>query len=386
MNTEISTTAVPGGQTVAVKPAPQPTHLLVMKPEDLIARVRHIQTIREAVMKENVHYGKPFGESAKDSLWKPGAEVLCVTFGLAPRFIEMDLSTEDEFRISYVCELYTIGTNVYVASGVGECSSNELKYKWRGASCEEEFEATPENKRRIQYKKNRDGDVLQIQQIRTDIADSRNTIRKMSKKRSFVDAVLTATGASDMFEQDIEDMLENGLEVRGASKNGTANGKPIYYLVKVETKTGSKKGGGSWTKYGLHTKSKEVFWTFHESIAQLADQLIADKQPCTIDFDKGQYGNDIKGKDGVKPASIPKDVEPEPVAAATTETAPATEHTTGSIIKAFGTGYKVYPSALEKYIARPKEQWTDDDRARLASVLQNLASGTHHVTDYFPDL
>ena len=44
-----------------------------------------------------------------------------------------------------------------------------------------------------------------------DIADIYNTCLKMSKKRSVIDAVLTATGASAIFTQDIE---EHGPRVR----------------------------------------------------------------------------------------------------------------------------------------------------------------------------
>ena len=39
-------------------------------------------------------------------------------------------------------------------------------------------------------------------------ADYYNTVLKMAKKRAHVDAVLTATAASDIFTQDIEDMPE----------------------------------------------------------------------------------------------------------------------------------------------------------------------------------
>ena len=88
-----------------------------------------------------------------------------------------------------------------MGSGVGECSSNEEKYKWRKAISQKEYDATPEDKRRIKFTYNDE-----IKQIRTNVADTANTVLKMAKKRALVDAVLTVTGASDMFTQDIEDM------------------------------------------------------------------------------------------------------------------------------------------------------------------------------------
>jgi hypothetical protein len=41
-------------------------------------------------------------------------------------------------------------------------------------------------------------------------ADYYNTCWKMAKKRALVDAVLTVTAASDIFTQDVEEMVENG--------------------------------------------------------------------------------------------------------------------------------------------------------------------------------
>ena len=38
--------------------------------------------------------------------------------------------------------------------------------------------------------------------------DAANTVLKMAKKRSFIDAVLTVTGASRIFTQDLEDIKE----------------------------------------------------------------------------------------------------------------------------------------------------------------------------------
>jgi hypothetical protein len=42
-------------------------------------------------------------------------------------------------------------------------------------------------------------------------ADYYNTCWKMAKKRALVDAVLTVTAASDIFTQDVEEMVENGI-------------------------------------------------------------------------------------------------------------------------------------------------------------------------------
>ncbi len=50
-----------------------------MSAEQMREQVNAIQKLMEAVMKEGEHYGRIPG-SRKPSLWKPGAETLCVAF------------------------------------------------------------------------------------------------------------------------------------------------------------------------------------------------------------------------------------------------------------------------------------------------------------------
>ena len=42
-------------------------------------------------------------------------------------------------------------------------------------------------------------------------SDSYNTVLKMAKKRAMVDGVITTTACSDIFDQDIDEMVENDL-------------------------------------------------------------------------------------------------------------------------------------------------------------------------------
>lgn len=167
---------------------------------DIRHRVNTIQEVMSAVMKRDVHYGVIPG-CKKPSLYKPGSEVLLATFQIATSIEVTDLSTDDCIRY----QVRVIGTNsatgTLLGEGIGECSSSEEKYKWRKAY-DEEWNATPENRRRIKYGKYKD------KQVRTEPADVANTILKMAKKRAQIDMTLTVTGASDCFDQDIEDLPE----------------------------------------------------------------------------------------------------------------------------------------------------------------------------------
>jgi hypothetical protein len=167
--------------------------------------------VMKSCMVNNMHYGVIPGVQ-KPSLFKAGAEKIMATFSLSANPVVEDLSENGEIRFRVRVEI-NAKDGRFVGAGVGECSSQEEKYMWRVAVCQEEFEVTPEDKRRIKFKKNYNGPVDKIQQIRCNPSDLANTILKMAKKRALVDGVLTATGASDLFSQDIEDLPAEYVEV-----------------------------------------------------------------------------------------------------------------------------------------------------------------------------
>lgn len=170
------------------------------------AQVQLIQQVMDAVMVKDVHYGTIPGTN-KPTLYKAGAEKILTTFRIAayPKEVE-DLSTADEIR--YRVKVHGISASgLLVGVGIGECSSDEEKYKWRRPVCGEEFDETPEDRRREVWKKYQ-GEVEKQKQIRTQPADVANTVLKMAKKRAQIDLTLTATAASDVFDQDLEDLPE----------------------------------------------------------------------------------------------------------------------------------------------------------------------------------
>jgi hypothetical protein len=116
------------------------------------------------------------------------------------------MSTHDEIRYRVRVKLTAANGN-FVGVGIGEASTNEEKFMWRKAVCKEEFEATPEDRKRVKWSKGANGAYSQ-DQVRTNISDLANTVLKMAKKRAQIDAILTATAASDIFTQDIEDLPE----------------------------------------------------------------------------------------------------------------------------------------------------------------------------------
>jgi hypothetical protein len=191
---------------------------------EIRAQVNRIQEVMRAVFKDGAHYGRIPGAGDKPVLFKPGAEVLCATFRIAPEFRIDDLSTSDEIRYRVTCVGRHQTTGIVLGEGAGEASTGEEKYKWRAAVCDEEFAGTDVDRRRVKYGKKSGGGHYTTNQVRTNPADLANTVLKMACKRALVAMTLNVTAASDCFTQDIEDMPD---EIREAVTGGDApRGKP----------------------------------------------------------------------------------------------------------------------------------------------------------------
>lgn len=269
---------------------------------EIRSQVNLIQEVMKAVMQEGQHYGIIPGAGNKPTLLKPGAEKIMATFRLAANPEVFDLCFEDVIRYRVKVSLIS-PTNRMVGAGIGECSTEEEKYKWRAAVNENEFESFPETGRRKKWKKGKEGKAdYQVMQVRTNPADIANTILKMAKKRALVDAVLTATAASDIFTQDIEDMPEEIItqkEHKPPIRQPKGKSEADNEIITVITGIGDikmKKGGTEkepWTKYILFAGAGEEYNTFFESVAKQAKKAKEAGLEVQIEYKKTQYGNEI---------------------------------------------------------------------------------------------
>lgn len=198
-------------------------------PEQMHGHVQLIQQVMDKVMIRDQHYGLVPGCGPKPALLKAGAEKLCFAFRMAPSF-DITLTQLERGHREYqiICTLKHIVTDQVLGSGVGCCSTMEKKYRWRSA--ERSCPSCGSNaiiKGKAEYgggficfaKKGGCGEKFldndpkitgqEVGRIENeDIADVYNTVLKIGKKRALVDAVLTATAASDIFAQDIEENPE----------------------------------------------------------------------------------------------------------------------------------------------------------------------------------
>lgn len=187
--------------------------------------VNMVQEVMKAVMKLDVHYGKIPGTN-KPSLFKAGAEVLCMTFRISDEYEITDLSNADMIRYRVKCIGRHQLAGKILGQGMGAASSGEEKYKWRSSVCAAEFEATPVTARRVKYGKKKNNGFYTVEQVRTEAADLDNTVLKMACKRAKIAMTLNVTAASDMFTQDVEDMpeeLRDGMDEQEQSNNQQSN-------------------------------------------------------------------------------------------------------------------------------------------------------------------
>lgn len=224
---------------VVVYQEPKPLSLT-----DVRGQVNLIQEIMKGVMHKGEHYGVIPGTD-KPTLLKPGAEKLCLTFRLAPTYAIEQTKDAEHLTILSTCTLTHIPSGKVYGSGMGSCSTREGKYAHRSASrkcphCGKE--AIIKGKEEygggwVCFKK-KDGCGAKFEDNAPEIvsqaagkvpndnlADTYNTVLKMSNKRALVAAVLNVTAASDIFTQDIEDMPDHSpAPSTGAPSTSTAPG------------------------------------------------------------------------------------------------------------------------------------------------------------------
>lgn len=244
-----------------------------MSTEAVVRQVNVIQDVMRSVMRVDEHYGTIPGTN-KPSLYKPGAEKLGFTFRLAPEYDVRTINMANGHREYQVkCRLRHIPTGAMVGEGEGSCTTMEGKYRFRGGEKEGTGQAVPKEYWNLkdagkiaEAKELIGGEGFGVGKIdgkweicsigekveHDNPADYYNTCLKMAKKRAHVDAILTATAASDIFTQDVEDMPEvTGTETdrRGTSKTG--NGQSSGMNPPAE-----KKGSGKDQESGMSARDK----------------------------------------------------------------------------------------------------------------------------------
>lgn len=228
------------------------------------AQVQQVQTLMRDLMKEGEHYGQSFAGDTKKNLLKPGADKLMFMFRLRPDFSQEIKELPNGHReVLTHCFVYHIESGSKIAEGVGSASTLESKYRYRNEKrkcpiCGQETIIAGKKefgggwlcyakKGGCGAKFDEDDPAITEQQTgkveNPDIADCYNTVLKISKKRAYVDATITATAASDIFTQDLEDIepekeaepaVEKPPKQTATKKNTKTEQQPISEIDRLK--------------------------------------------------------------------------------------------------------------------------------------------------------
>jgi hypothetical protein len=236
---------------------------VIEKPRELSvievkAQVAKVQDLMHDLMLEGTHYGESFPGDTKKNLLKPGADKLCFMFRLRPDFTqEIKEYPNGHMEVLTRCQIYHIESGQKIADGVGLATTMESKYRWRNAArkcpiCGKETIILGKKKYGGGYicfdkkggcgaKFKEDDPAITSQTVgkveNTDIADTYNTVIKMSKKRAYVDATITACAASDIFSQDAEDFKDTAESLAHEAETETIRNVTEHQPVTAKENT-----------------------------------------------------------------------------------------------------------------------------------------------------
>jgi hypothetical protein len=196
-------------RVVATVPAREAPSMQVAAPltvQDMVGRRQVIKQVIEEVMVEGVHYGMIPGTNQM-SLLKDGAELLLSVFHIAVEPIVTDLSTVTEVRFRVECRGTVNGA--YVGSGIGICSSNEEKYRWRKPKSQAEFDEADPSHKKIKYGRDYKENV-----VRQSPYDAIQTVLSMAEKRAKVDLCKGVLAASECLKDKKPKKWGNGNAAR----------------------------------------------------------------------------------------------------------------------------------------------------------------------------
>lgn len=208
-------------QTVETQATTEPQRFDVVQIGDMeiseasISNLRKIPTMLNSIFKNIMQKGTDYDVipgTQKPTLLKPGAELLRLAFGLNYT-TEIDAQFEDwdHGRFYYRIKTHFVNRQgVVVGTGIGSANSEETRYSSRWVFESDIPEGTDKASLKSKTRTSKNNKEYKVYLVDPDIhekATQVNTLQKMAKKRSFVDGILSITGASRIFTQDVEDIV-----------------------------------------------------------------------------------------------------------------------------------------------------------------------------------
>ncbi|MCD2257113.1 hypothetical protein FHQ08_10295 [Lactobacillus sp. CC-MHH1034] len=227
---------------VSVMPTTPKNQLMNLIDSDQIDSVaQQIQTINkfQTIVSSTLQKGKDFGEipgTTKPTLLKAGAEKIFMLMGLTSKFDIVDkIEDYDKGFFQYQFKTTLIKDGMIITEGMGSANTRERKY------------------------------------VKGDPYDLQNTILKMAKKRSEVDAALTVASLSDLFTQDIEDMdLNHNEKAATMTDKEAANFKLTFGKYRDKTLSEVYKENAGYLNWLIQNSKKQDVKRAAELVVQQA--------------------------------------------------------------------------------------------------------------------
>lgn len=206
-------------QAVVARETPGAVEAMLV-PEGVAGQLQAIKRL-QAVIKENLAEKFDYGVipgTGKPTLLKPGAEKIITIFQARPRFVVVekieDWGEKPLFYYHYRCEIVHVGTGAVIGEGEGSCNSKEDKYAYRWVSASElpphMKDAEGKALKSVPFKWRKSfGKSFPVYRLENnEVFSLVNTIQKMAMKRAMVAAALVLGRLSDLFTQDLEDIID----------------------------------------------------------------------------------------------------------------------------------------------------------------------------------
>lgn len=310
--------------------------------QDVLQAMNDLKMVRTFIANELIEktdYGTIPGTGDKKNLLLPGAQKVCMFFNVRPEY-NVERAELGAGHVEYIVKTNLISrvSGLPVGAGVGSCATMEGKYRYRNSEkvCPEcGKNAIIKGKAEygggwLCYKKKDgcgakfpDGAAAIESQItgkveNENIWDVRNTVLKMAKKRSVVDASIALGCLSELFTQDLEDIFDLGAgaavvtasvereeKIESDPQQNTAStthppasqfsgNTAVITLAAVVMKDGKPhvwKYQGVENAMFLDSEGKK--WKFIGDTILTADIACGDGTPLKVEFTSDKYGKTV---------------------------------------------------------------------------------------------
>jgi hypothetical protein len=198
-----------------------------LQPEVVVAAMNKITTF-QGMIQRNLKEGHDYGVipgTQKPTLFKPGAEKILMLMGVTSEYEVIEQVNDYAggfFAYTVRCTLSKGGTKI--TEGLGHANTKEARYTNRWVTEKKIPEGIDKETLQCREKEGNWGTYKEYCLANSDGFTLANTVLKMAKKRSQVDATLTIASLSEIFTQDLEDLQDTAVGKESKTTPRARNG------------------------------------------------------------------------------------------------------------------------------------------------------------------